>query len=203
MASSFNRIRTQFVRYDTGDLAIAPTGTCTADSFPRADAIVGRSQETFIDNKGRRRSLFGYVFGDEKSVLWDEIRDLQVVQERPGRLLVRFVANPGADKNLIQQTLERRMPMFEHEFEYVSAIERSPSGKRRYFVDRMPTDAKRSTDHPQHSRLPAQPTGRWPGAEVHSKTGHLVWKCCPGMYQDRDCADPVHRVVTRPPMPRR
>jgi hypothetical protein len=37
------------------------------------------------------------------------------------------------------------------EVEYVSAIERSPSGKRRYFVDRLHTDATQSNDHPQDS----------------------------------------------------
>ena len=137
VASSFNQIGTQFVRYDTGDLAVAPTGTCTANRFPRAEAIVGRSQETFIDSAGRRRSLFGYIFGDEKSVLWDQLRDLQVVQDRAGELRIRLVAEPGANKELIQQTLERRIPMARLDFEYVPVIERSPSGKRRYLVNGM------------------------------------------------------------------
>jgi phenylacetate-CoA ligase len=142
VVSSFNRIGTQFVRYDTGDLAVAPTGSCTSNNFLRADAIVGRSQETFVDSLGRRRSLFGYVFGDEKSFLWDQIRDLQFVQEKPGLLRVRLVANPGADRVRIQQTFTRRMPMVSLEFEYVPFIERSPSGKRRYFLDGMQADAR-------------------------------------------------------------
>lgn len=137
VASSFNRIGTQFVRYDTGDLAIASTTHCTANEFRRVDAIVGRTQETFIDTEGRRRSLFGYIFGDEKSVLWDHIRDLQVVQDRPGRLRVRLVTVPGADVGQIQQTLERRMPMANLEFEYVPFIKRNVNGKRSYFVDAM------------------------------------------------------------------
>lgn len=53
IASSFNRIGTQFVRYDTGDLAAASTTKCTANEFPRVDAVVGRTQETFIDTGGR------------------------------------------------------------------------------------------------------------------------------------------------------
>jgi phenylacetate-CoA ligase len=140
IGSSFNRIGTQFVRYDTGDLAVAPAGNCAANHFPRAGAIVGRAQETFVDSSGRRRSLFGYVFGDGKSVLWDNIRDLQVVQNEAGLLRVRLVANPGADRDRIQQIFERRMPMVRLEFEYVPFIERSPSGKRRYFVDGMEED---------------------------------------------------------------
>lgn len=136
MASSFNRLGTQFVRYDTGDLAVDPTGACTADNFPRANAIVGRSQETFIDTSGRRRSLFGYAFGDlDHGTFWDQIRDIQFVQDKPGALQVRMVLNPGAERQEIEQTFEQRVPMARLEFEYVAAIERSPSGKRRYFVD--------------------------------------------------------------------
>jgi phenylacetate-CoA ligase len=134
VASSFNRIGTQFARYDTGDLALAPIGSCAADHFPRAGDIVGRSQEAFVDSAGRRRALGPYVFGIH-GPFWDQIRDLQVVQVRAGLLRFRLAARPGADRTLIQQTLEQRMPMVGLEFEYVPVIQRSPSGKRRYFVD--------------------------------------------------------------------
>jgi len=142
IASSFNRIGTQFVRYDTGDLAVDPVGSCSADNFPRASAIVGRAQETFVDSAGRRRSLYGYAFGDlDEDEFYDQIRDIQFVQDRPGSLLLRIVTNPGAEKDHIQRTFERRFSVASLEFEYVSAIERSPSGKRRYFVDGLKADA--------------------------------------------------------------
>lgn len=143
VATSFNRIGTQFVRYDTGDLALPAPGTCTADHFPRVSGIVGRSQETFIDISGRRRSLFDYAAADlEYGSFWDSIRDLQFVQDRPGVLRVRIVPNPGADKGKIQQTFERQLPMASLEFEYVPSIQRSPSGKRRYFVDGSQEDTR-------------------------------------------------------------
>jgi phenylacetate-CoA ligase len=137
VATSFNRVGTQFVRYDTGDLVTARTGMCTADQFPRVDAIVGRAQETFTDSEGRRRSLFGYIFGDEKSILWDHIQDLQVVQDRPGVLRIRLVTDPATNRTQLEQILQNRMPMATLEFEYVPVIERTASGKRRYFVDTM------------------------------------------------------------------
>jgi phenylacetate-CoA ligase len=136
VASSFNRIGTQFVRYDTGDLAVDPVGSCATDNFPRASAIVGRSQETFVDSSGRRRSLYGYAFGDlDHGAFYDQIWDIQFIQDKEGFLRVRVVASPGADRDQIQRTFERHIPVATLEFEYVSAIERSPSGKRRYFVD--------------------------------------------------------------------
>jgi len=136
VASSFNRIGTQFVRYDTGDLAVDPGGSCPRDNFPQASAIVGRAQETFVDSSGRRRSLFGYAFGDlDHDAFYDQIRDIQFVQDKAGSLRVRIVPNPGAERDQIQKIFERRIPMARLEFEYVPVIERTPSGKRRYFVD--------------------------------------------------------------------
>jgi phenylacetate-CoA ligase len=136
VASSYNRIGTQFSRYDTGDLAVVSTGSCDTNHFPRVSAIVGRSQETFIDDSGRRRSLFGYAFGDlDHGTFWDLIRDIQFVQDKPGFLRVRVVPSLGADRDRIQKAFEQRLPMARLEFEYVSAIERSPSGKRKYFVN--------------------------------------------------------------------
>jgi phenylacetate-CoA ligase len=138
VTSSFNRMGTQFVRYDTGDLAVEPVENCSADNFLRASAILGRSQETFVDNSGRRRSLFGYAFGDlDHDDFYDQIRDMQFVQERPGELRLRIVPTQSANKDYIQRTFERRMPMARLDFEYVETIERSPSGKRKYFVDRL------------------------------------------------------------------
>lgn len=136
VASSFNRIGTQFVRYDTGDLAVDAADSCAADNFPRVSAIVGRSQETFVDNSGRRRSLFGYAFGDlDHDAFYDQIRDIQFVQDKAGFLRLRIVPKPGAERDEIQRVFERHIPVAKLEFEYVSAIERSPSGKRRYYVD--------------------------------------------------------------------
>jgi hypothetical protein len=66
---------------------------------------------------------------------WDQIRDLQVVQVRAGLLRFRVATKPEADRTLIQRTVKQRMPMVGLEFEYVPVIQRSPSGKRRYFVD--------------------------------------------------------------------
>jgi phenylacetate-CoA ligase len=159
IASSFNRIGTQFVRYDTGDLAVAPVENCTTNRFPHVGAIVGRSQETFVDCHGRRRSLFGFIFGDEKSFLWDQIRDLQVVQDSPGCLRIRLVANPNADEDRIQRTWEQRVPMAKLTFEYVSHIERNLNGKRRYFVDRLHANAGENVteEPPRHSE--PEPSG--------------------------------------------
>lgn len=138
VASSFNWLGTQFVRYDTGDLVEPTTDRCAVDNFPRAANIAGRSQETFVDCSGRRRSLFDYAFADlDHGPFLDLIRDVQFVQNQPGILLVRIVPAPGADKHRIERSFQRNFPVASLEFEYVGRIKRSPSGKRRYFVTAM------------------------------------------------------------------
>ena len=168
IATSFNRIGTQFVRYDTGDLAVAPTASCATNYFPHVRTIVGRSQETFIDSSGRRRSLFDYAAGDlEHGSFWDHIRDLQFVQDRPGFLRVRVVASPGGNRSVIQATFERHLPMVRLEFEYVSNIERGPSGKRRYFVDESNSDRGAIVNHPQD--LPVRCGSGRPGRAAYDR----------------------------------
>jgi phenylacetate-CoA ligase len=138
VATSFNRIGTQFVRYDTADLAVTPARSCSTNHFPRVDAILGRCEETFIDNAGRKRSLLAHAPGEDldHQPFWDQIRDVQYVQERPGFLRIRLVADPLVDKRQVQRTFERGLPMVSLEFEYVPHIERSPNGKRRYFINK-------------------------------------------------------------------
>ena len=112
VATSFNRLGTQFVRYDTGDLAVDAIAGCARDNFLRSSAIVGRSQETFVDSSGRRRSLFGYAFGDlDHDAFYDQIRDIQFLQKKPGCLRVRIVTNPGAERDKIQRAFEHRFPI--------------------------------------------------------------------------------------------
>ena len=134
VASSFNRTGTQFVRYDTGDLAEPPVRVCV-DKFPLVGDIVGRSQETFVDGAGMRRALGPFIFGIH-GPFWDSIRDLQFAQERAGQMRVRLVANPNTDKSQIQKVLEQRLSMVRLDFDYVSRIERLSNGKRRYFINK-------------------------------------------------------------------
>lgn len=131
VASSFNRIGTQFVRYDTGDLAEPPVGVCP-DKFPRVGDIVGRSQETFVDSAGLRRALGPYIFGIH-GPFWDKIRDLQFVQEHAGQMRVRLVADANADRTMIQEVLEQRLSMVRLDFDYVAQLGRLSNGKRTYF----------------------------------------------------------------------
>lgn len=135
VATSFNRVGTQFVRYDTGDLAEQAAGTCS-NAFLRAGNIVGRSHEVFIDCAGRNRALGPYVFGIH-GPFWDQVQDLQFVQEEAGALRVRLVPSAAANRRLVERTLRQRIPMVQMEFEYVPVIRRAANGKRKYFISAL------------------------------------------------------------------
>ena len=134
IATSFNTIGTQFCRYDTGDLAIPASSASCVDHFPRVSAIAGRRQESFIDGAGRKHALGPYLFGIH-GPFWDDVRDLQVVQDRAGHLQVRLVTTVRADRRRLERALAERLSMVQVDFEYVADIERNANGKRRYFID--------------------------------------------------------------------
>ncbi len=71
-ALSYNRIGTQFVRYDTEDMAALQFQKCAATNFPRVGEILGRAAETFVDRHGRKRAVLAYVPGCEGG-FWDGI----------------------------------------------------------------------------------------------------------------------------------
>jgi phenylacetate-CoA ligase len=139
IATSFNRIGTQFCRYDTGDLAIPAPPTSCVDQFPRVSAIAGRLQESFIDSAGRKRGLGPYLFGIH-GPFWDDVRDVQFVQDRAGHLQVRLVTTARADRSRLEYILKKRLTMVRLDFDYVSEIKRNANGKRRYFIDASQAD---------------------------------------------------------------
>lgn len=133
VASSFNRIGTQFVRYDTGDMATSISGKCLAMNYPRVGKILGRAAETFVDRYGRKRAVLAYVPGCEGG-FWNGIRDMQFLQANAGQLKIKLVVEGDSYMETIESTFLRTMPMVDLEFEYVAEIARRANGKRQYVI---------------------------------------------------------------------
>jgi hypothetical protein len=51
-----------------------------------------------------------------------DVPDARDVEIAVGSLRVRMVTNPGADREQIQRTFERRIPMASLQFEFVSDV---------------------------------------------------------------------------------
>lgn len=135
VATSFNAIGTQFVRYDTSDLAKPSTKVCP-EPFMRVDAIEGRQQDFFIDRAGQRRSFGPYLFGIHDE-FWEKIRAIQFRQEQAGWLDVKVVPKRDADRRWLEKYLSQRFCHCDLRFSYVERIETTQQGKHRYYLSSL------------------------------------------------------------------
>jgi phenylacetate-CoA ligase len=120
-----------FIRYDTGD-----SGTWESSDFRCAcgrqsrvlDRIEGRQEDYVITPEGARIMRFDYIFKDTMNV-----KEAQVLQERPGAIKMRVVRRPEycvEDEQSLASEIKRWIsPRIEVCFEYVDEIERESSGK--------------------------------------------------------------------------
>lgn len=135
VATSFNAIGTQFVRYDTSDRAKLGATTCN-EPFVRVDVIEGRQQDFFVDRVGQTRSFGPYLFGIHDE-FWNKISAIQFRQERPGCLDVKIVLNSGADRRWVEDYLSQRFSPCDLSFAYVARIDTTSLGKHRYYLSSL------------------------------------------------------------------
>ena len=138
-----------FIRYEVGDTAVwQPEGSaCPCGRRSRALArIEGRMDDYVVTPEGARIMRFDYIFKDSLNV-----KEAQVVQQRPGEISVRLVRRAGYG---LQDELDLRRefarcvsPALVLHFEYVSEIERERNGKFRAVV----SDVDAETRYPQRN----------------------------------------------------
>jgi len=125
-----------FIRYDTGDLAVAGAAKCACGrGFPLLGAIEGRSLECLRTPSGAEISPtvlghFLFVYNDHL----DAVRHYQLVQESPDRVRFLVVPGPGWDEDRrgrLQADLNVLLGNeMEVEIQTVSEIPAEKSGKR-------------------------------------------------------------------------
>lgn len=136
VVTSFNTVGTQFVRYDTGDIAIARNAACD-EPFLKVDAIEGRDQEYFVDAEGKRRAFGPYLFGIHDE-FWDRISAIQFRQQESGWLDVIAVVKTATYRGWLEDYLRKRFAVCKLRFEYVDRIPTTAAGKHRYYVSTLP-----------------------------------------------------------------
>ena len=138
VATSFNRVGTRFVRYDTGDLAQISNKACH-HPFARIDSIAGRVQEYFLDREGVQRAFGPFLFGIHNQ-FWDLISSVQFFQRRPGAIGVRLAFKPSASsaqRTWVHDFLSDRFALVDLEFIHVDTIAPTAAGKHRYYVNEL------------------------------------------------------------------
>jgi phenylacetate-CoA ligase len=130
VGTGFLNLSAPLVRYDTGDRAAWAAGEC-ACGWPgqRLSSIIGRTHEYLLTPEGNQVSVAALTL---ESDLIGEVRQLQYVQDRTDRVVVRVV--PGAKWSPARQTallelLEPMLPGCSVSVETVRFIEVGPNGK--------------------------------------------------------------------------
>lgn len=135
IATSFNKIGTRFVRYDTGDLAKKNQESCS-QPFPRVQSIIGRSQEFFIGRDSCQYAFGPFLFGIH-SEFWEKIDNIQFIQELPGEIHIQIVSKPGTHCEWLEKFLKTRFKVVEVKISYVGEIKKTEAGKHRYFINKV------------------------------------------------------------------
>jgi phenylacetate-CoA ligase len=126
-----------FIRYVTGDLAIASRpGKCDCGrALPRLESVEGRVTDTLRDSAGQAVSglLFNVIF----SVLAREVEEFQVVQRADRSIDLKLVPLPAFDGgvlDVLRQSCQRFLPGVGVRTELVTEIPLGANGKRRVVV---------------------------------------------------------------------
>jgi phenylacetate-CoA ligase len=128
-----------FIRYDTGDIGIwaDPAKACPCGRQSRVlTSIEGRNDDYVVTPEGNRIMRFDYIFKDTTN-----IRESQIVQEKPGEIIVKIVRRPSytaRDEEYITRQVHHWISSrLGVRFEYVDEIERGSNGKFRAVMSLM------------------------------------------------------------------
>lgn len=138
IGTNFSNPAFPLLRYDVGDIAIAPIEIeCSGSRMLRVvSKIDGRADDYLVAKDGTRIGRLGPIFKDMTS-----IRESQFTQTTVGQALLRVVKRAGysaADERKLNELLfERLGGGVDVAIEYVSEIQKTKSGKLRLVVNRI------------------------------------------------------------------
>jgi len=122
------------LRYDVGDRVEIAAGACACDLPGRVIACVdGRQEDYVILSNGARLGRMDHIFKDMTA-----IREAQIIQKAPGRIVVRIVRHPRYSENdatrLLAEFRKRVGDLAEVRLEYLERLPRSGNGKLRFVI---------------------------------------------------------------------
>jgi phenylacetate-CoA ligase len=144
VVTDLNNMCMPFLRYRIGDLAVAmdPDLPCSCGrGLPRIGRIEGRIQSIIVGTRGAvAGSLFPHVLKDYDWV----VRQFQVVQTRPGAVVLKVVKAPRFDETVFAEVvaLFRRYLGEETaiDVQFVDSIPMVRTGKRMVTLSAIPLD---------------------------------------------------------------
>lgn len=125
------------IRYDIGDLAtLAPRPCPCGRQSPGVLRIDGRIESYIVTPDGRQLGRLDFLFKDS-----DQVQEAQLIQEDPGRLIMKVVKRTGYtaddEQQLMRVTRHYLGEAIEVDIQYVDQIPREANGKFRQIVSRV------------------------------------------------------------------
>jgi phenylacetate-CoA ligase len=147
IGTSFHNLAMPLIRYRTGDYVRLAEPTNVSDleyPWPAAVEIAGRGQEFLVSATGRRISLTAFNMHDS---MFDHLYAVQFYQDQPGVAEFRYVPSPEFHSSRLQQIekgiLRKLGQDFQVTFRAVDAVEKTPRGKHRWLVSKLPESASK------------------------------------------------------------
>jgi len=141
IATSFTNSIFPFIRYKTEDLAEISNEACyCGSSYPLMKKIIGRTQEFIITANNEKIPLTGlyHIIAEQADI----IKECQLFQDTPGKLIVNFVKDENtSEKSIIKmkQSFNKKLGSTIHiNFRAVKEIQRTKYGKFQYLIQKIP-----------------------------------------------------------------
>jgi phenylacetate-coenzyme A ligase PaaK-like adenylate-forming protein len=138
--TTLNNHAMPLIRYETSDLAsLSAERSRGPYDFPVMSNVVGRKQDLIVTPDGTYIDsyFFSYLLMRFEAIQW-----FQVVQSVPDRLLIRVVSRPPLDSTLREEVAalvtKHTGFAFQLEFEMLTEMPESPTGKFRLCVSELP-----------------------------------------------------------------
>jgi len=141
VATGFNNFTCPFIRYRTMDMAV-PTNTnceCGRD-YALLKRVEGRLQELVVTKDKRLITLTALIFAQHFKA-FSKIKEMQLVQEKEGQLIVKVVRTSQYSANDEKEILSKMQRAVSNgldiSFSYVSHIPRTKSGKYKFLIQKL------------------------------------------------------------------
>lgn len=142
IGSSLNNYAMPFIRYRTGDRGIFGSGPCKCGrQYTRLARVTGRKQYYVYTANGTAVPVTAFVFG-QHFLAFERIRGMQLVQNVPGRLVVRIVReatfsldDEAEIRHRMQSSVDEGLQIV---FEYPESLPTNQAGKVDFVIQNCP-----------------------------------------------------------------
>ena len=144
VATGFNNFACPFIRYRTMDLAISANAKCECGrNYTLIKKVEGRLQELIVTKDKRLITLTALIFAQHFEA-FSKIKEMQLVQEKEGQLIVRVVRtsqySDNDEKEILSKMQRAVSDGLDISFSYVSHIPRTKSGKYKFLIQKLPIE---------------------------------------------------------------